>query len=106
MFPTLSVDVNDSDFLKFLKTSVNIQWDVALRECEKHHPPLHRERVYILARMGSVQEGLGVLLRDIGDVQLAISYVETHDPSLWTDLVDFALSHYTFLVRTILLICL
>jgi hypothetical protein len=86
-----------SDFLKFLKYSNFVPLEVALRECERQNPPLYREIVFILAKMGCVKEGLMLLLRELGDVQLAVKYIELYGPEHWHLIVDHALSHHTFL---------
>lgn len=83
----------ESDFLKFLKFSnyaplevvsfflVDLSWFLkALRECDRQNPPLYREKIYILAKMGNTKEGLAILLREIGDVTLAIDYVQVFLP--------------------------
>lgn len=111
---------DDSDFLQFLKYSNFVSLEVvgcavcyclllivnltgcvvkALRECERQQPPLYREIIFILAKMGNVKEGLvsppksafivrciivngaallsqALLLRELGDVHLAVEYVE------------------------------
>ncbi|CAE7413409.1 VPS41, partial [Symbiodinium microadriaticum] len=87
----------DSDFLKFLKYSNFVSLEVALRECERQQPPLYHEIIYILARMGNIKEGLAMLLRELGDVNLAVEYVERYDVSLWSDVVDYGLTHHDFL---------
>jgi len=89
----------DSDFLQFLKFSNFVPLEVALRECERQQPPLYREMIYILAQMGMVKEGLALLLRETGDVNLAVEYVEQNDPELWEDVVNHALSHHDFLAE-------
>lgn len=86
-----------SDFLKFLKYSNFVPLEVALRECERQSPPLYREIVFILAKMGCVKEGLLLLLRELGDVQLAVKYIELYGPEHWDLIVDHALSHHAFL---------
>ena len=86
-----------SDFLKFLKYSNYVPLEVALRECERQTPPLYREIVFILAKMGCVKEGLMLLLRELGDVQLAVKYIELYGPEHWDIIVDHALSHHAFL---------
>lgn len=86
-----------SDFLKFLKYSNFVPLEVALRECERQTPPLYREIVFILAKMGCVKEGLLLLLRELGDVQLAVKYIELYGPEHWDLIVDHALSHHAFL---------
>jgi hypothetical protein len=48
----------------------------ALRECDRQTPPLFREKIYILARIGNAKEGLAILLREIGDVKMSIDYIE------------------------------
>ena len=86
-----------SDFLKFLKYSNFVPLEVALRECERQSPPLFREIVFILAKMGCVKEGLLLLLRELDDVQLAVKYIERYGPEHWDLIVDHALSHHAFL---------
>lgn len=93
-----------SDFLKFLKYSSFVPLEVALRECEKQSPPLYREIVFILAKMGCVKEGLLLLLRELGDVQLAVKYIELYGPEHWDLIVDHALSHHEFLGKLLDLI--
>ena len=118
----------ETNFLKFLKfsnfvplevvswlSSLLEEWQLpqALRECDRQSPPLYREKIYILAKMGNAKEGLSILLREVGDVKMAIHYLEVGDRSctpltchdkqynldLWEDVVDHALAHHDFLVN-------
>ena len=42
----------DSDFLTFLKTSIFVPLDFALKECERRKPPLYLEMIFVLGRLG------------------------------------------------------
>ena len=57
--------------------------------------------VYILARTGREKEALGLLLRELRDVQQAVQFVQSHPTSsaLWGDMVDYALIDATFLAQ-------
>jgi hypothetical protein len=91
----------DSDFLVFLKTSNFAPLEIALKECQKRRPPLYMEIIYILAKMGNQKEALSILLQKIGDVQLAVEFVEANDAKLWSDLVDYSLHNQQFLTNLI-----
>lgn len=86
----------ETNFLRFLKFSNFVplevvsllpsplkEWQLpqALRECDRQSPPLYREKIYILAKMGNAREGLSILLREVGDVKMAIHYLEVGDRS-------------------------
>ena len=66
----------DSDLLVFLKSGL-APLDLALQECEKQQPPLYREMIYILAHMGNQRKALHLHLTEIGDVGLAIEFIES-----------------------------
>ena len=82
----------NSAFLHFLTTSAFAPLDIALAECAKRKPPLYTEMVYIHTRTGNMRLALDLLLREIGDVQAAIEFAETNDPSLWAYITEFCLS--------------
>jgi hypothetical protein len=88
---------SESDFIKFLKGSAYASLELALKESEKRKPPLFREMVYILAKMGAPRDALRLLLREIGDAYDAISFIEANDKSLWGDLLDYGLENPKFL---------
>jgi len=66
----------DSDLLVFLKSGL-APLDLALVECEKQQPPLYREMIYILAHMGNQRKALHLHLSEIGDVGLAIEFIDS-----------------------------
>lgn len=68
----------ESDLMRFLKCEfTGALLDLALSECERQSPPLHREIIYILARKGCQRRALGVLLTEIGDARQAIEFIES-----------------------------
>lgn len=68
----------ESDLMRFLKCEfTGALLDLALLECERQSPPLHREIIYILARKGCQRKALGVLLTEIGDAGQAIEFIES-----------------------------
>ena len=62
-------------------------------------PPRYQETVFILARTGRERQALGLLLRQLRDVQAAVRFVQQHEgqPQLWSDLIDHALGDAEFL---------
>lgn len=66
----------DSDLLVFLKSGL-APLDLALSECEKQQPPLYAEMIYIHAQMGNQRKALHLHLAEIGDVGLAIDFIES-----------------------------
>jgi hypothetical protein len=87
----------ESNFLTFLKKSSFVPFELALNECGKRNPPLFLEIIYILGRLGKTKEALGLLLREVQDVKMAIEFVESHDKQLWVDVVNHSLLHADFL---------
>ena len=65
----------ESDFLVFIKSGL-APLDVCLSECEKRYPPLYPEIIVCLSLMDKRRTALAVLLREIGDVGLAIQFIE------------------------------
>lgn len=57
--------------------------------------------VYILSRTGRETEALGLLLRELQDVQQAVQFVQSHPsaPALWGALIDHALLNARFLAQ-------
>jgi hypothetical protein len=52
-------------------------------------PPLYRELVYVLGRMGAAREALPLLINDLQDVKAAFDFVAGfEDDELWTELVS------------------
>ena len=88
-----SVGTADSTFLQFLKQSNFAPLDLALKECERRVPPLYPEIIYIHTKTGSVKLAFDLLLREVGDIHAAIQFVEAHDPSLWANLTEYALTN-------------
>ncbi|KAJ1418625.1 hypothetical protein B484DRAFT_481595 [Ochromonadaceae sp. CCMP2298] len=66
----------DSDLLRFLKSGL-APLDVALQECERRAPVLHREMIYVLAQMGQQRQALQLLLEQVRDVGEAVAFVES-----------------------------
>jgi hypothetical protein len=120
----------DSDLLVFLKSGL-APLDLALAECEKQSPPLFAEMIYIHSQMGSQRKALHLLLAEIGDVAMAIDFIEsqldshitskrryghkqaagadaavhsaTHyvECQLWDDLVEYCMAHPAYLTRVL-----
>lgn len=57
--------------------------------------------VYIISRTGRETEALGLLLRELQDVQQAVHFVQSHPsaPALWGALIDHALLNARFLAQ-------
>jgi hypothetical protein len=64
-------------FLYFLKRAHLAPLELALKECERHTPPLYHEIIYIYAKLGHLEKALALLLKRGGDVRQAIDFVET-----------------------------
>lgn len=76
--------------LPFLRVSDSYPLEKARAICEEKN--LYRELVYVLDRMGSVQEALLLLIVDLNDVEEAIRFVlEKKDDALWETLISFSL---------------
>ncbi|XP_074029511.1 vacuolar protein sorting-associated protein light [Leptinotarsa decemlineata] len=73
--------------LPFLKKSDHYPIQEALDICqkEKYYP----EMVYLLGRIGDTKEALELIIKELKDMQYAISFCREHDDSdLWDDLIN------------------
>lgn len=69
------VKTHDSDFLMFLRANL-VPAKQALAECERQDPPLYTEMIYLLSQLNRQKEALQLHLHKIGDVSLAIEFIE------------------------------
>eukprot|EP01039_Chlorochromonas_danica_P006320 gene6320-6969_t len=65
----------ESDLIHFIRAGL-ASYDVTLRLCETHNPPLYLEMIMLYLLMGEARRGLGVILDDLANVPLGIEYVE------------------------------
>jgi hypothetical protein len=78
--------------LQFLKTSSDYHLQHALDVC--HNMNLHREKVYVLGRMGNLAEALNILIGTLRDVKAAIEFLRENAPEdkdLWDLLMERSL---------------
>eukprot|EP01028_Stygiella_incarcerata_P005685 TRINITY_DN236_c1_g2_i2.p1 TRINITY_DN236_c1_g2~~TRINITY_DN236_c1_g2_i2.p1 ORF type:complete len:1638 (-),score=468.15 TRINITY_DN236_c1_g2_i2:274-4461(-) len=78
--------------LRFLQKSHFYPLEKACKICEERK--LWEEAVFVLGRMGNLQEALSMIFREIKSVQKAIEFVEEHpDDELWEDLMNHCLKN-------------
>jgi hypothetical protein len=59
---------------------------------------MHQEMVYILSRLGNTKEALALIIEELEDVPQAIEFIKnSHDSSLWADLVERSLKSPRFI---------
>lgn len=76
--------------LPFLKKSDHYPIQEALDICKKEK--FYPEMVYLLGRMGNIEEALDLIINELKDMQQAISFCQEHDdPDLWNDLINHSL---------------
>lgn len=76
--------------LPFLKKSDYYPIQQALDICnkQKYYP----EMVYLFGRMGDTKVALELIIKELKDMQQAISFCQEHDdPDLWDDLIEASL---------------
>ncbi|KAK8812321.1 hypothetical protein WA158_007555 [Blastocystis sp. Blastoise] len=88
---SLLINYCPEKLLEFLKVATNYDIVEAKRLCSEHNPPLNREIVYLLGRMGNVQEALRTIVYELGDAEYALSFVDEYrEQNLWNDLVEMS----------------
>jgi hypothetical protein len=86
------------DLLAFLKSSEHYDLRRAYEVCQNCDPPMYQEMVYILSRLGNTKEALALIIEELEDVKQAIEFIkDSHDASLWADLVDRSLKSPRFI---------
>jgi hypothetical protein len=84
--------------LPFLQSSEHYDLRRAFVVCQSTAPPMHQEMVYILSRLGNTKEALALIIEELEDVPQAIEFIkDSHDSSLWSDLVDRSLKSPRFI---------
>jgi len=93
----LYADFAPHKLLTFLKRSDEYPMRDALDECTMRG--MTPERIYLLARMGNTKDALGLIMRELMDVEQAVEFCKEQDDSdLWDDLIDFSLDKPPFLI--------
>jgi len=73
--------------LPFLRQSVHYPLEKAYQICEQRG--LYKETVFILGRMGNSEQALTLIIEKIGDVPMAVEFVEFQkDEELWGVLIN------------------
>jgi len=73
--------------LPFLRQSVHYPLEKAYQICEQRG--LYKETVFILGRMGNAEQALSLIIEKIGDVPMAVEFVELQkDEELWGTLIN------------------
>lgn len=86
------------DLLEFLKSSEHYDLRRAYEVCQNCEPPMYQEMVYILSRLGNTKEALALIIEELEDVKQAIDFIkDSHDASLWADLVERSLKSPRFI---------
>lgn len=82
---------NRDKLLPFLKRSDHYPIQEALDICQKSK--YYKEMVYLLGRIGDTKVALELIMRELKDMQYAISFCQEHDdPDLWNDLINHSLN--------------
>jgi hypothetical protein len=82
----------------FLRSSEHYDLRSAFDVCQSCEPPMYQEMVYILSRLGNTKEALALIIEELEDVPQAIEFIKnSHDPSLWADLVERSLKSPRFI---------
>ncbi|KAF2758213.1 hypothetical protein EJ05DRAFT_452890 [Pseudovirgaria hyperparasitica] len=92
----LFAEYNRPLLMEFLKASHSYDFTKALRICEqrKYVP----ERIHLLSKMGQTKDALRLIISELGDVSLAISFVkEQDDTDLWDDLLTYSMDKPRFI---------
>lgn len=72
----------ESDFITFMKSGL-ADLQQCLQECQTHTPhPLYAEMIFIYSVRGERRKALNLLLREIGDISLAIDVIEDQFDSI------------------------
>uniref|UniRef100_A0A7S1TGB5 Vps41 beta-propeller domain-containing protein n=1 Tax=Compsopogon caeruleus TaxID=31354 RepID=A0A7S1TGB5_9RHOD len=90
------------ELMNLLSTSSGYSSEIAIGILEdamsRNLGGFQRERVFLLTRIGDAKAAMGVIVSELGDVDLAIEFAESQgDALLWNSLVDQARSDAKFL---------
>ncbi|CAG8436458.1 3839_t:CDS:10 [Diversispora eburnea] len=82
--------------IEFLRSSNYYDFEKAYKICKQRD--LVPEMVFVLGRMGNNKQALMLIIERLGDVQLAIDFVnEQDDDILWEDLLTYSLDKPRFI---------
>ena len=82
--------------IEFLQSSQSYNIDDALDECKIRG--LIPEQIYLLSRMGKLNEALELLVVENDDPEAAVNFCKEHDdPQLWDDLIDYSSDKPSFM---------
>ncbi|XP_015603848.1 vacuolar protein sorting-associated protein 41 homolog isoform X2 [Cephus cinctus] len=99
----LYADYSRDKLLPLLRRSDNYPIEEALDICTQRK--FYPEMVYLLGRIGNTTEALGLMTRELNDMESAIAFCQEHDDEeLWNDLVNYSLDKpeaITFLLQRI-----
>ncbi|XP_074097880.1 vacuolar protein sorting-associated protein light [Cotesia typhae] len=99
----LYADYSRDKLLPLLRRSDNYPIQSALDICSQRQ--FYPEMVYLLGRIGNTSEALGLMTRELNDMESAIAFCQEHDDEeLWNDLINYSLSNpenITFLLQKI-----
>ncbi|KAK0175633.1 hypothetical protein PV327_009369 [Microctonus hyperodae] len=99
----LYADYSRDKLLPLLRRSDNYPIQQALDICSQRH--YYPEMVYLLGRIGNTSEALGLMTRELNDMESAIEFCQEHDDEeLWNDLINYSLNkseNITFLLQKI-----
>jgi hypothetical protein len=91
----LYAEFDPSRLYDFLEKSNYWDLEIALSVCKEFK--LWREVVFILGRMGNIEEALNLMVDKVGDVKQAIEFVQKqNDDKLWDDLILKAIRNPVF----------
>ncbi|KAJ6243465.1 vacuolar protein sorting-associated protein [Anaeramoeba flamelloides] len=88
----LMAKFKSQNLIEFLNEGANVNLDDALKSCEKYER--HKETVWILWRMGNTNRALGLVMKELDDIEQAIQLAQTEDDrELWKKLVDLCIKN-------------
>jgi len=92
----LYADYAPQKLLSFLETSDQYPIQEALDECEMRG--MTPERIYLLARMGNTKAALNLIIKELADIEYAVSFCKEHDDAeLWEDIIVYSLDKPIFI---------
>ncbi|KAH1339619.1 hypothetical protein KXV68_005541 [Aspergillus fumigatus] len=92
----LFADYDRPLLMEFLQVSTAYSFDTAVAVCERRH--FTSELIYLLSKMGQTKKALNLILSDLKDVSLAISFAKSQDdPDLWEDLLNYSMDKPRFI---------
>lgn len=93
----LIVDYTPDVLLYYLRDARYCNFEEAKRLCEAHDPPLYKDLVFLLTRVGNSQAALEMCVHQIKDAKYCIEYVKNNNQiNLWDDLVNLAYNQPEF----------